>query len=514
MKLVTADQMRLMDESAINDLKIPGIVLMENAANGVISVISGIENYANKRYLVICGPGNNGGDGFAIARKLHTKSIEVKTILLTNPSSLTGDSKTNYEILKNISADISFCTDVVALKTEILQCDIVIDAIFGTGLKRSVEGIFRSALELINNYSKFVIAVDVPSGLDSDTGKPSDVSVAANITVTFAYEKIGHVIFPGKSYCGKVVTVDIGIPDFLSQDIGINHFIVREDDIRRLTRFLVRNDNTHKGNFGHVLVVAGSKGKTGAATMSGVAALRMGAGLVTMAVPASLNGIFEEKLTEVMTEPVSDKDGFFSEDAFDRIMELTENKNAVIIGPGISTRPETKALVRKLIASITDIPIVIDADGLNIIADDLSILKKAKSDLILTPHPGEMGRLLKKSAADILEDKVGIARSFAQKHSVALVLKGADTIIATGDGKVHVNSTGNAALSTAGTGDVLTGMIGGLLAQELNVLRSCLIATYIHGATGDEISEKYGKVGIIATDLLGVIPSVIHKYST
>jgi NAD(P)H-hydrate epimerase len=467
-----------------------------------------------KKFVIISGPGNNGGDGFAVARKRINKNIDVKTIMLVKEQELKGDSKTNHEILKNIGGKISYLDDVVSLKNEINDCDIIVDAIFGTGLKRDVEGLFKSAIDLINSSGKYVISVDIPSGLDSDTGKPRGVSVLSDVTVTFAYEKIGHAIYPGKSYCGEVITADIDIPDFLSQDAGIKNFVVKERDIRRLMMFLRRNDNTHKGNFGHVLVIAGSSGKTGAAAMSATAALRMGAGLVTMAVPQSLNHVFEEKLTEVMTEPVSDEDGFFIEEAYDQIMALSENKSAIIIGPGISTHPKTKTLVKNLIRNIADIPIVLDADGINIISEDISILKEAKTELILTPHPGEMSRLTGKSTNEILDDKINIARRFAIENSVSLVLKGADTIIATKDEKVHVNNTGNAALSTAGTGDVLTGMIGGLLAQGLSVLRSCIIGTYIHGAVGDEISGKFGKVGIIATDLLGIIPSVIHKYST
>jgi NAD(P)H-hydrate epimerase len=514
MKLVTSTQMQSIDDKAINVLKIPGIVLMENAANEVCSAIYSIDNCFNKKFAVITGPGNNGGDGFAISRKLLLKNIGVKTITLIEPEKLKGDSKTNYEILKNIGGEINYVNDVLILKDEIHDCDIIVDAIFGTGLKKRVEGIYKSAIELINDSEKYVVSVDIPSGLDSDSGKPKDVSVSADLTVTFAYEKIGHVISPGKGYCGKVVTADIGIPDFLSQEVGIKNFIVKEPDIRRLIRFLKRDDDAHKGDFGHVLVVAGSEGKTGAAAMSATAALRIGAGLVTMAVPKSLNPVFEEKLTEVMTAPVSDVDGFFSEEAYDKIMAMAGSMNAVIIGPGISTHQQTKKLVRRLVKDITDIPIVLDADGLNIIAEDISILKEARTELILTPHPGEMGRLTGKSSKDVLDDRINTARKFAVDNSVTLVLKGANTIVATKDGKVHVNSTGNAALSTAGTGDVLTGIIGGLLAQGLNTLRSCVIGTYIHGAVGDEISDKYGKAGIIATDLLGVIPSLIHKYST
>ena len=513
MKLVTSAQMQAIDNKAITELKIPGIVLMENAANGVCSDIYALDAHESKRYLVIAGPGNNGGDGFAIARKLHTKNISVKTIMLSKPADLTGDSKTNYDILNNVSGEIIETNDLVKIKHELMHSDIVIDALFGTGLARALDGVYKSAVELINDYAKFVISVDIPSGLDSDTAKPKDVTVTADVTVTFAYEKIGHVISPGKRYCGRVTVADIGIPDSASLDMGIKNFIVKESDIRRLMLHLKRSDDSHKGDFGHALIVAGSRGKTGAAAMTATAALRVGTGLVTMAVPASLNAIFEEKLTEVMTEPVRDDDGYFSDDAYDRIMELTDKKSVVIIGPGMSTHPKTKTLVRELIKNIKDIPIVIDADGINIIAGDITILKEAKTDIILTPHAGEMGRLVNMSAQDVLDDKINIARKFAVDKNVALILKGANTIIATPDEKVHVNGTGNAALSTAGTGDVLTGMVGGLLGQGLSVLRSSIIGTYIHGALGDEIAAKYGKVGIIATDFLAVIPSVINNYS-
>ncbi len=508
--------MRAIDEHAINTTKIPSIVLMENAASEVCSAIYSIEGHESRNFLIITGPGKNGGDGFAIARKLINKGIAVKILTLSPTAVLKGDSKINYDILKNIGAEVSECNDTLTLKHALTHCDFVIDAIFGTGLGRPIEGLYRSAIDLINSSEKYVIAVDIPSGVDSDTGKSLGIAVMANLTVTFAYEKIGQVIYPGKEQCGNVVTADIGIPDAISQKvgIGIKNFIVKESDMRRLILHLKRKDNTHKGDFGHALVIAGSKGKTGAAAMTATAALRMGAGLVTMAVPESLNPIFEEKVTEVMTEPVGDIDGFFSEDAYGKIMELTEKKSVIIIGPGTSTHPETARLVKKLIAKIKGIPVVIDADGLNIIAEDVSILKDAKTELILTPHPAEMARLVGMTTAEVLGNKIAIARKFAVDNSVTLILKGADTIIATKDEKIHVNSTGNSALSTAGTGDVLTGMVGGALAQGLNVLRSCIIGTYVHGAVGDEISEKFGRVGIIATDLLGVIPSVIHKLSS
>ncbi len=512
MKLVTASQMKFIDEKATKEFHIPAIVLMENAANELCQAICGIEGYQAKRFLVIAGPGNNGGDGFAAARKLLNKNLAVKTIMLSKPEELKGDSKTNYDILKSIGADIRTVTDVTAIKRELGDCDVVVDALFGTGLQRPLDGLYKAAVELVNNSGRFVVSVDIPSGLDSDTGKPKGAAVVANITVTFAYEKLGHVLYPGRGLCGHVITADIGIPAFISDLAGIHHFVVRESDIRRLVRHLARNDYSHKGSYGHLAVIAGSTGKTGAAVMSSIAALRIGAGLVTAAVPKSLNQVFETNMTEVMTEPVSDIDGFFCEDAYDKIMTLIEGKIAVVIGPGISTRPETVKLVRRLVRGITNIPVILDADALNIIAKDISIIDEAKTELILTPHPGEMARLTGKSVAKVLADKVAISREFATKHSVSLVLKGADTIIATKDGKIHVNTTGNAALATAGSGDVLTGMVGGLLAQGLSPLRACVIGVYIHGAVADDIAGKYGKVGIVATDLPGIIPSVLFKY--
>ena len=364
-------------------------------------------------------------------------------------------------------------------------------------------------MEGINSLGKKIVSVDIPSGISSDTGQVMGVAVKAELTITFGIPKVGLYLFPGSEYAGKIEVIDIGFPEALISGEGIRAGTIERTDIAPL--FPPRLKDTHKGNYGHLLVVAGSRGKTGAAAMTASSALRTGAGIVTLAVPKNLQPIYEMKLIEVMTEPLSEGERWsIGENALGEVLSLAEDKSAVAIGPGIVPTPAATMVMAKLIKELYQ-PIVIDAGGIDAIIGNPDVLKEAKGPRVITPHPGEMGRLLGVSSRDVHADRVGIASRVAVENNVCVVLKGAHTVIALPEGRVYINTTGNPGMATAGAGDVLTGMIGGLLAQGFKPELAAIAAVYLHGLTGDLLSNEKGDYGIIATDLIEKIPYAINS---
>ena len=351
--------------------------------------------------------------------------------------------------------------------------------------------------------------MDIPSGIDPNTGQIMGAAIKSELTITFGIPKVGLYLFPGSDYSGKIEVIDIGFPDALVSGEGIKTGIIEKADITPL--FPERPKDTHKGIFGHLLVVAGSRGKTGAAAMASNAALRSGAGLVTLAVPKNLQPIYEMKLTEVMTEPLSESEKWsISENALGEILALSEGKNAVALGSGIEPTSAAVKVMAGLIKELSH-PVVIDAGGIDAIIANRDILKNAKGPRIITPHPGEMGRLLGISSMNVQADRVGIAKAFAEENNVVVVLKGAHTVIAVPEGRAFINTTGNPGMATAGTGDALTGIIGGLLAQGFNPEQAALASVYLHGVAGDMVKDEKGEYGIMATDLIEKIPYAIKS---
>jgi NAD(P)H-hydrate epimerase len=514
MKVVTADQMQELDRKAIETYRIPGIVLMENAGKGATEVIlNSFPDIQGKNVAIIAGKGNNGGDGFVIARHLMNRGIAVKVFLLTDSKSLRGDAETNFFIFHRMKGEIisiPSIKDYQKVKRDLEKADILIDAIFGTGLDAEVRGYYREVIDHLNTLHRPMVAIDVPSGLDADTGKPLGAAIKATLTVTFGLPKVGLLISPGIEFVGKLEIVDIGIPKNLVEEEKIQTHFLEEGEIRRLLS-IPRRPDTHKGDYGHLLVIAGSVGKTGAAAMVCESALRMGAGLVTLAIPKSLNAIMEMKLTEVMTEPLPETPKqTLSQRAFNAILRLCENKRAVVIGPGVGTFKETQALILKLIKTI-DLPIILDADGLTALATQPKLLPIANRSLILTPHPGEMARLIQSAAKEVQGDRIGISRNFSQSNHVHLVLKGYRTLIVTPKGDIYINPTGNSGLATGGTGDVLSGMIGGLVCQGYDILPSLQAAVFLHGLAGDEVVRELGEKSLMATDLIPKIPALLQR---
>lgn len=513
MKIVTAAQMQLLDRRTITDAHIPGKVLMERAGEGVVNHLEQRFGPARGKWVAIfCGKGNNGGDGLVVARRLHRRRARVHVVLLAPASDFSPDAAAMYRQFVTVAGRSSVkpfrSTDQVQALLE--SSDLVIDALLGTGLSADVAGNYAAAIELINRAGKPVIAVDIPSGLHADNGAVLGRAVRATMTVTLGLPKQGLYLGPGIDHAGTVHIVDIGIPPAYVDLIETRLILMTQATaLRALPNRLA---SAHKGTFGHAGIIAGSVGKTGAAALAARAAFRVGVGLVTVATPNSVNDVLEAKLLETMTLPLPEtKARTLARSGFDRIVAFIQARTAVAIGPGLSTHPETVELVQSLMKHL-DRPAVLDADALNALTGRASLLTACKIPPILTPHPGEMARLeIGATAQTVNADRIGIARRFARERGVYVVLKGARTVMARPDGLVAICPTGNPGMATAGTGDVLTGMIVGLLAQGVPAWEAACAATYFHGAAGDLAAQHLGQAGMVAGDVIAQIPYAIQQ---
>ncbi|GMA97792.1 NAD(P)H-hydrate dehydratase [Pelosinus sp. IPA-1] len=510
MKVVTVAQMRKIEQAAIEEYGIPGIVLMENAG---VEVVKQIENVLgsihNKRISVFAGTGNNGGDGYVVARHLYNQGAKVKVFLIGSKASVVGDALTNLQIITYMGIDVLEVTnshDWDKVKIAMTFTDCLVDALLGTGFAGQLRENMTQVVESINKMNKVTIAIDVPTGVDADTGQIQSVAVKASHTITFALAKQGLLLYPAASYVGELCVADIGVPRLLLSDPQIQQNLITSKDAREI--FSKRQPDVHKGSCGKVLVVAGSKGLTGAAALASDAALRSGAGMVTLGIAESLHEIMEIKLTEVMTSPLPEAgDGFVGEDAFDEIVTLSLKNDVVAIGPGLGRQTETLELVRQIVKNVEK-PLVLDADALYALIDHTSILLEAKSMPVLTPHPGEMARLVGLTPEEVNQDRIYIARQAATEWGSIVILKGARTVVAFPDGEVYINSSGNAGMATAGAGDVLTGVITGLIGQGLSSHEAALAGVYLHGLAGD-IVARGGMIGMVASDLIKALPAAI-----
>ncbi len=508
MYLVTAREMQDMDHTTIESFGIPGRVLMENAGRGATQMLfDTFPDIRTKKVGVIAGRGNNGGDGFVIARYLYQYGIKVTVYLLSKANNVKGDAEANLKLLGPIGVpviEIPAQSDFDMNRLSLAHQEIWVDAILGTGLKSDVKGYFKDIITFINNSKSPVFSVDIPSGLDSDTGQPHGICIKAKATATFAFAKSGHIHYPGFHYTGRLGIVDIGIPEHIIEKTSPFQNLITPEMV--CDGFRPRRADAHKGTAGHLMIIAGSPGKTGAAAMTAVSAMKTGAGLVTLGIPASLNPILESQVLEVMTEPLAEtKDSMLAEASFGSIIRLLEGKTCLIVGPGIGMSDETGNLIRQIILH-TGIPVVIDADGINHLSGNTDLLRKIKTPVILTPHPGEMARLTGNSIQDIQKDRTGSARKFAAEFGIYLVLKGAKTVIAHPDGTVFINPTGNPVMASGGMGDILAGIIGGLLTQGYSSEYASTAGVFIHGAAADSISKKTGPIGILASEVMNAIP--------
>ncbi|MBV9608432.1 MAG: NAD(P)H-hydrate dehydratase [Acidobacteria bacterium] len=511
MKIVTAAEMREIDRVTSERFGVPSLTLMESAGAAVAEFV--LSRYPQAEHLaLVCGKGNNGGDGFVAARKLHEAGKKVSVLLLADPAEVKGDAAEMLKRLpfpvKNVSrGEIPLLADA---RSEAPGLDLIIDAILGTGFRPPVTGLYADAIKAMNAAAVPIVAVDIPSGADADaTTAPTTLVARADAVVTFTAPRPAHVFAPLTH--GPIVVAQIGSPEeAIVTQTGLNAITAREVS----PVFAPRAPDANKGKFGHVLVVGGSVGKAGAAAMAGMAALRGGSGLVTVATPASVLATVAGFAPEIMTEPLAETDaGTISLRAreYGRFDNIASGKNVLAIGPGVSRNPESAEFVRTVVQN-AHAAVVLDADGLNAFEGCAKKLDGKTRPLVLTPHPGEMARLVGSSVADVQGDRLGIARSFAREHNAILVLKGHRTLIAAPDGTVWVNLTGNPGMAKGGSGDVLTGMIAGVLAQHADrVLESVVAAVYMHGLAGDVARNLAGEFTMTATDMISMLPFAFQR---
>ncbi|MEZ5360480.1 MAG: NAD(P)H-hydrate dehydratase [Candidatus Zixiibacteriota bacterium] len=508
MILVTADEMRAIDSRAINDYKIPSLELMENAGRGIFHYIEEVvapEIEEEPAIAIVCGRGNNGGDGFVVGRYLFEAGYDVVFLLAGTDEKLSDDCRVNYD--KVIAAGY----EVVQVTKErdipdLHEFDLIIDAIFGTGFSGAPRGISAKLIDHINASHAHIVSVDAPSGLDVSTGKAETMAVMADFTTTLALPKPGLYVSPGREFAGFVAIIPIGIPQEVVESFGIQKYLINDHKVAH-TLPQPKPDG-HKGDFGKVFILAGSPGLTGAAYLSGLAAARSGAGLVTVGVPKSLNPILEMKLTEVMTVPLPEvgKRSVLALRGKGEIRQHIKGKDAIAIGPGIGRHHETGELIRRLIGDIT-CPCVIDADGLYPLSGEDSPLLQQHGPLVLTPHPGEFARLTGETPSAHPLDNFELVAKWAKTFNAVIVLKGSPTIIGTPEGEVYMNSTGNFGMATGGSGDVLTGIIVTMLAQGLEPLRAAGCGVFIHGLAGDMAIEHINPRSLIAGDVIEFLSS-------
>ena len=511
MKVLNSRQMQSIDKKAIQEIGIIGPILMENAGIQITKeILAKFPNIQREKIVIVAGKGNNGGDGFVVARHLFNRGCKPIVLLLAMKKDLRGDAALNAGIADRIGIDVREITSTrrwSAHKKLLQRATLLIDAIFGTGLIKPASGLFAKAIEDINTCKAFKVAVDIPSGLSSDTFEIIGPCVCADLTVTLAAPKIAHV-FPLSEDCvGELKISDICVPPFLFEDESLKLDWLEEDMVRPY--FERRRKDTHKGTYGHLFVVSGSLGKTGAAVMAGKAALKLGAGLVTVGTPKSCLPIVARSMMELMTEPLPEtEEGTLSSEALDKVLSLLEGKDALMIGPGISTHPSTWEFVYSLLPRVK-IPVVLDADALNILASKPDILKSMSRPLVVTPHPGEFARLVKLSTKEVLTKRLELIPRFAAEYGVYVVLKGYRTLTATPDGRTYINPTGNPGMATAGSGDVLSGMIAAMIIQEKNILEAILAAVYIHGLSGDIGASRLGEKSLTAGNMITYLPAAI-----
>jgi len=511
MKILTSAEMKGIDRTAIEEIGIPGVVLMENAGLGIVRALKArFASLAGERIVIVAGKGNNGGDGFVVARHLANLGARPQVLLLAARDEVKGDAATNLAVALKMGLPVTEARDGAAwrkARAALSRATIVIDAIFGTGLDKPLEGLYAAAVEDINGSAAFTLAVDIPSGLSADTFELVGPSVEADLTVALAAPKIAHIFAPAAARVGELVVAPIGIPPALFDKPGLKLSLVEEAEVRPF--FAKRNKDTHKGSYGHLLIFAGSVGKSGAAALAGRAGLRMGAGLVTVATAAGALPSIARTMAELMTEPLAETPaGTIAATALPRALGLLKGKNALLVGPGLSTQTSTAEFVLGLLPKVK-VPCVIDADGLNIVATRPDILARLGAPAVLTPHPGEFARLAGRTNEDVLRHRLELAPEFAAAHGVTVVLKGHRTLVATPDGRVFVNPTGNPGMATGGTGDVLGGMIASQIAQNRELLGAILSAVYAHGLAGDVAAERLGEKSLVAGDIIRYLPPVL-----
>jgi NAD(P)H-hydrate epimerase len=496
MRVIFAEQMKQIDRLTQEQFSVPGLLLMERAALTVLETMEArFGNLENKHIYICCGKGNNGGDGLALARLLREKAVNVTVIMKCDPNLLQGLAAQNFDLA--VKFGVRFLQWSELPTDELKSAEIIVDALLGTGAIGKLSDQLVDIIDTINNLGKPVVAVDIPTGVGVDNGQVSNTAIRATFTVTFGLPKPGLLCYPGAEYAGEVFVKQVGFPKQLLEDEAIDINFLSEPEIRQLLP--KRPYTAHKGTNGHLLAIGGSPGMNGAIALAGLAALRTGCGLVTVGLRQG--SAFFEKPVEVMVTP------------WPELLHRWGNFQSVVFGPGLSKEQDGESFLYEVLEH-NRAPLIIDADGLNLLASNLKLVNSFKQPVVLTPHPGEMARLIGSTISEVQADRIGTARHYAKEWQVTIVLKGARTIIAAPDGRIFINSTGNSGMATAGTGDILAGMIGGLIAQGLEVTNAAVAGVYLHGLAGDLAASNISPIGIIASDLITNIAIAIKKVST
>jgi hydroxyethylthiazole kinase-like uncharacterized protein yjeF len=505
-KVATVAQMRALDRRAQEEFGIPPEILMENAGDAAYSVIAREFGVQGKRFIVFCGTGNNGGDGFVVARKIHSAGGHVVVFLLGRREGPKGPAKKNFDMLSRTQVEVYSAESPETVQAAIYHSDAVVDAVIGTGLTREVEGTYRDVIRSINDSGKKVFSIDIPSGVNGDSGEVMGAGVRADYTITYGLPKIGNLLYPGNDLCGKLYVSHISFPPSL---YNADSIAVEISDLTELPR---RGKDTHKGSYGKALFVAGSSKYLGAPYFSALSFLKAGGGLSYLAAPKSITPFLANKGSEVVLIPQQEtKSGGIALQNRDELLDFSQNVSMVVIGPGLSLDDETQELVREL-AKNTRKPLLIDGDGITAAAADLDAIRRRKAETVLTPHTGEMARIASIEMAEIQSNKIDILRRAAKDLNAAIVLKGAHSLVGYPDGRVSINSSGNPGMATAGSGDVLTGTIAAMHGLGLSLSDAVRTGVFIHGLSGDLAARDRGEDGITAQDILDYLPYALKHY--
>lgn len=506
MKLVTAKEMKALDVQAQNDYAMPGILLMDNAAQAVAEAVhEALTALEGERVVIFCGGGNNGGDGLGAARWLQSYGVSVRAFVVGAAlDAVQGDAALELAMFTKAGGRVEALStedDWVLAELAASKADVLVDALLGTGFHGELEGDVLRACELLNKSEKYILAVDVPTGVNADNGAVSENAVRADHTVTMALVKTGLLLYPGREYCGDIELADISMPVKLVEEYQSDKYRLTDEIVRELLP--LRKANAHKGDAGRVVICAGSPGYTGAAALASDAAVKAGAGLVSLYTPLSSRDVLAIKLTEVMVHGLLERmPGILGGGAASDVASSAEAADVLAIGPGLGTSESTQEAVRTILQKITT-PVVIDADALTALAGHTEILAAMQAQKVLTPHPGEMARLTGLEIAEIEADRINIAKKYAEQWQAIVVLKGAPTVIGCPNGTVYVNSTGNSSLATGGSGDVLTGIIAGLAAQEISLQEAAICGVYLHGLAAELTGID---IGLSAGELAALLP--------
>lgn len=504
MKVCRVGEMREMDRRAIEEFGIADEILMENAGHASFRVLREEFGLENRRTLILCGGGNNGGDGLVVARKIYSAGGSVAVILLSSPEKYRGAAALNWKIVHNLGLSAIQMDSIESVRDSLEAADQVVDAIFGTGLDREVEGRYREVIQAVNAAGKPVLSLDIPSGIHGDTGQIMGVAIQARATITFGLPKIGNLLYPGAARCGRLGVTHISFPPELYMAEGLSL------EINDPPPLPSRDPDGHKGTFGDVLFIAGSGSYYGAPFLSAMAFLRSGGGYARLAAPKSIIPVIGALGCEMVFVPQTETSGgAIGKENLDRLREMAKKADMVVMGPGLSLDEETQELVRELVPEISS-PLLLDGDGLTAVSRDPNLLKNRKDATILTPHPGEMARLTGKSVEEVVSDRVGILGETAKALNVTIVLKGAHSQIGGPDGRVRFNLSGNSGMGTAGAGDVLTGAIAAMAGLGMKPANAVDKGVFLHGLAGDQAAEAMGPDGMTARDILAALPEAIQ----